>query len=129
MRTWVSQMPLAPCVEASEFHWIMMAPGAVPAVFEDEVGDLDGALVAALADLEDGLGTGFVGEEAPEAMMSGPDLASDFDVLISWDRDGLGDDVRAVIKVENLVVLDCVDGCLDGFRVIGSSVSLLRRGS
>lgn len=89
---------------------------------EDHVGDLDGTGVTRLADAEDRLGVGLVAEAGALGHDHGPDLTSDLDVL--GDVDGVGDDVCAVVKVDDLIGCRSIKDLLDSCGVIGRTITL-----
>ena len=88
---------------------------------EDEVAHFDGAGVARLADLEHGGRFGLVGKGGAGRHEEGPDLAGDFDV--GGDFDGVGDDVGAVVKVDDLRGGGGEEDGLDGGGVVGVPVT------
>ena len=90
---------------------------------EDEVRHLNGALVAGLPNLEDRLRVLLVLECAVAAGQDErPDLADDLDVL--GDLDCVGDDVGAVVEVNDLVFLHVVEDLLDSIRIVCHAVAL-----
>ena len=89
---------------------------------KDEVTHLDSTGVAGLADLEDGLGLGLITEGLTVGHDQRPDLAGDLDVL--WYFDGIGNEIGAVVKVDNLAIRRLVKNGLKSCGVIRHAVTL-----
>ncbi|CAH0048977.1 unnamed protein product [Clonostachys solani] len=89
-----------------------------------EVGNLDIANIAWLADLEHGLGVGLVEElgVGTSSHDQRPDLTNNLDVL--GDLDGVADDVSTVGEVDNLALSSAVESSLDSGGIISSTVTL-----
>lgn len=91
---------------------------------EDHVRNLNGTSVASLADLEDGNRVGHVAELVALGHDHGPGLADNLDGGVSGNFDGVGDDVGAVVEVDNLAVGGRVNDGLNGSGVIGAGITL-----
>jgi len=87
---------------------------------EDNVADLDSALIAGLTDLEHR--SGRVGIAEAGSHKQRPDLTDDLDDL--GDFDGLADDVSTVVEVCDLAWLDAVEEPLNTVCVVGFTVTL-----
>lgn len=88
-----------------------------------EVLDLDVADIARLTDLPDRLGVGLVLEVlVATGHDERPDLADNLDVL--GNLDSVGHDVGAVVKVDNLSLLDTIEDSLDGSSIVGLTITL-----
>ncbi|CAI6089739.1 unnamed protein product [Clonostachys chloroleuca] len=89
-----------------------------------EVGNLNIANIAWLADLEHGLGVGLVEElgVGTSSHDQRPDLTNNLDVL--GDLDGVADDVGTVGEVDNLALSGTVEGSLDSGSIISLTVTL-----
>ena len=98
--------------------------------FEDDVRDLHCTFGVAVAssDLNDWLGVVDVVERVAICNEQGPDLASNFDR--AWDRDGVFDEVGAVVEVSDRIGVGC-DGlqeACDACGVVGLAVTLASSG-
>jgi hypothetical protein len=92
---------------------------------DDGVVHLEGSLVTRLGtDLETRLGVVHVAEELAGDEEHRVNLTLDLDVLLGRDDNGLLDEVGTVVDVEDLAVLETVDGSLDSSGVIGVAVAL-----
>ncbi|CAG9937310.1 unnamed protein product [Clonostachys rosea f. rosea IK726] len=91
---------------------------------DHEVGNLNIANIAWLADLEHGLGVGLVEElgVGTSSHDQRPDLTNNLDVL--GDLDGVADDVSTVREVDNLALSGTVESSLDGGGIISLAVTL-----
>ena len=90
--------------------------------FKDEVAHFDGTCVAGLANLEDGLRVGLVVEGFAVRHDQGPDLTGDLDVL--GHLDSVGDEIGAVVKVDNLAIRRFVKDGLESGGVVRNAVTL-----
>ena len=90
--------------------------------FEHQVAHFDGARGAGLADLKDGGWVGLGGEGGAGGHDQGPDFARDFDVV--GDFDCLGDEVGAVVEVDDLAAGCFVQDCLDSCSVVRDAIPL-----
>lgn len=90
--------------------------------FEHEVAHFDRAGGAGLADLEDWGWVGLGGEGGTGGHDQWPDLTGDFDVV--WDFDCLGDEIGAVVEVDDLTGRRFVEDCLNRCSVIGDAIAL-----
>ena len=88
---------------------------------EHEVAHFDRAGGAGGADLEDWGRVGLGGEGGAGGHDQGPDFAGDFDVV--WDFDGLGDEIGAVVEVDDLAGRCFVQECLDSCSVVGDAIA------
>lgn len=90
---------------------------------EHEILDLDVADITLLTNLPDRLGVGLVLEVLVAAGHDErPDLTDNLDVL--GDLDSVGDDVGAVVKVDNLAFSDAVKDSLDSSGIIRDTITL-----
>lgn len=89
---------------------------------EHEILHLNVADIALLTDLPDRLGVGLVLESlVASSHDEGPDLADNLDVL--GNLDSVGDEVSAVIEVDNLVLLDGIKDGLDGSGIVSLTIT------